>query len=283
MYAKLGPPSKVMKFVCYLVFAGAFFGFAHALYDFILKAYVYSASFRTSGPTAYLGIFGLMTVLAGPFALITFGLFGLRKVQLAIICGIVALLLMLAAQIGRVPCRGQDQIPQGQCDVSGMTIRDNYIDWGSRMSFKKDIGPFQIAGILVFLSGFGLLIRAFGNWKNAKNSIAWPTTQGIVTASKVNRYISKPYLWDWNIEYRYSVGSHQYRSSRAYFGSSPSITMARRVVATYPLQSQVTVYYHPVEQGESVLLPGVNKYSYISFIAAPLAWLFALACWSIPK
>jgi hypothetical protein len=135
---------------------------------------------------------------------------------------------------------------------------------------------FIIVACLLF--GLGMSIWAFVDWRHARRSLAWPTVQGEVLASSVTRY-SRRFRWDWQVAYRYRVGGRIYTGWRTYFGSMVPIAVARNIVGRFPAQSVVTVYYHPSRPANSVLLPGVNKYTRMMFLVGPACWALALAFW----
>jgi hypothetical protein len=135
----------------------------------------------------------------------------------------------------------------------------------------------QLISAACALFGIGMSIWACIDWQHARRSLAWPTVQGQIVKSSVTRYASRRWHWDWQVEYRYRVDGHDYTGWRTYFGSSVPIAVARNIVGKFPLHSTVTVHHHPREPAKSVLLPGVNKYTRLSFLVGPVTWAVALA------
>jgi hypothetical protein len=128
------------------------------------------------------------------------------------------------------------------------------------------------------LFGLGMAAWAFVDWRHARRSAAWPTVEGEIVKSAVTRY-SRRLRWDWHVEYRYRVDGCEHTGWRTYFGCMVPIGVARNIVQRFPVKSTVTVYYDPHRPGRSVLLPGVNRYTRLSFGVAPLCWAMALAFW----
>jgi hypothetical protein len=128
------------------------------------------------------------------------------------------------------------------------------------------------------LFGLGMAAWAVVDWRHARQSLAWPSVQGEIVKSSVTRYVRR-FRWDWRVEYRYRVDGREHTGWRTYFGSTVPIGVARNIVRRFPARSSVTVYYDPRRHGRSVLLPGVNKYTRLSFAIAPLCLAMALALW----
>jgi hypothetical protein len=142
-------------------------------------------------------------------------------------------------------------------------------------SYTALMTQFFIVASVLF--GLGMTAWAFVDWRHARGSLAWPSVQGEIVKSSVTRYTSRRFRWNWQVEYRYDVDGHAYTGWRTYFGSSVPIAIARNIVRKFPAQSTVTVYYHPSVHTKSVLIPGVNKYTRLSFLVGPISWAFALA------
>jgi hypothetical protein len=134
----------------------------------------------------------------------------------------------------------------------------------------------QLVSAACFLFGLGMSAWAFADWRHARASLAWPAVEGEVVKSSVTRY-TRRFRWDWRVEYRYRVDGQSYTGWRTYFGASVPIAVARNIVARFPAQSTVPVYHHPRQPGKSVLLPGVNNYTRLSFLIGPVCWAIALA------
>ncbi len=124
---------------------------------------------------------------------------------------------------------------------------------------------FLIAGIFLARHGSKVL-------DNAKQSIAWPTTQGVIVNSEVvrerNRNSSSSgssVTYTADVMFEFQLDGQTYSSNNVSFGqySSSSASDARKIVRAYPANSRVTVYYNPDNPDESVLEPGVSAGSYM--------------------
>lgn len=92
-------------------------------------------------------------------------------------------------------------------------------------------------------------------------SKGWPSTPGIVRSSGVStRYDEDGTMHKANIVYEYVAGGARQFGERRSFSDyrSSSGLLAHRIVARYPVGTQVRVYYHPRKPELSVLEPGIN-------------------------
>ena len=122
-----------------------------------------------------------------------------------------------------------------------------------------------------------------------KASRTWPATQGRVTATRITvvekdmtavdeqpgvRRVSTRYLPE--VTYEYTVGTTSYSNNRLTFGTKlMSQNDAAQVVAQYPVQRQVTVYYDAGQPQSSVLERG-DVYGCWPVVALLAGLLFAL-------
>lgn len=135
-------------------------------------------------------------------------------------------------------------------------------------SFRNDV----IVGLVFTAMGY-LVAFVIGKpiLDNAKESLDWPTTQGVVQEAKVERASGgrggirySPF-----IEYVYSVGKKQYTADKVYFGDeepSKDKEGVEEIVRRYPKGSRVTVSYNPDLPDEAVLEPGARWRSYFFFL-----------------
>ena len=113
------------------------------------------------------------------------------------------------------------------------------------------------------LGGLGvyLIVSSQRNRQKAQQSLNWPVVQGQVTGSNVrvdNRENDDTPRVDYipEVHYLYQVGGQTYQSSKITFGAQPdfpSRQKAEAVLARYPVNSGVSVYYNPTNPQESVL------------------------------
>lgn len=81
--------------------------------------------------------------------------------------------------------------------------------------------------------------------------------------------------------YDYSVHGQVYQGYRPFFCGGPSKRVARNIVAKYPEGSTVSIYYHPDKPGLSVLIPGVNRFTWLTLLAGPLLLVPAYIAWRL--
>lgn len=148
------------------------------------------------------------------------------------------------------------------------------------------------------ITAIGLAFLAIGlgalyGWRKMraarKASRAWPATQGRVTATRVNvvekdmtavderpgvRRVSTRYVPE--VTYEYAAGPTSYSNNRLTFGTKlMSQSEAAQVVAQYPVQREVTVYYDP-GQPQSSVLERRDVYGCWPVVALLAGLLFAL-------
>lgn len=114
--------------------------------------------------------------------------------------------------------------------------------------------------LIVSLLGIILIVMSVINRKRASASQSWMGAQGKVTESFVHESTStdsdghtstdyKP-----KVHYIYSVNGREYECNRINFGGgSTSRAKAQSVIAQYPIESSVIVYYDPQNPKQAVL------------------------------
>ena len=127
------------------------------------------------------------------------------------------------------------------------------------------IGPiFAVAGYFVaFHVGKPIL-------DNAKASVDWPTTPGVIERSEVvtSKNNDNQTMYEPEVAYSYSVDGKDYEGNTVGFGakfSSSSRGFADDVVGKYPKGKDVSVHFRPEQPGDSVLEPGVTWMSYVPY------------------
>jgi len=132
--------------------------------------------------------------------------------------------------------------------------------------FYKRIDITVIIFFAVFL--IGVVVSGYGcrDTRSAKESLYWPETPGVVTASFVHEYTeiddSEPAFTP-RIGYLYTVDGKTYSNDLISFKinsmrirSEKTKSWAETVISDYPVGSAVTVYYNPVNPQISVLQKG---------------------------
>jgi hypothetical protein len=120
--------------------------------------------------------------------------------------------------------------------------------------------PFVLVGAgLLFFGGRALL--------RARESVAWPTTEGTVRKSTVEYHSGDKGGGTYHAEvfYNYSVDGVAVSGNRVAYGDygSSDPSHAQGIVNRYPNGAKVTVYYMPGHPDESVLEPGLALQAWI--------------------
>lgn len=111
-------------------------------------------------------------------------------------------------------------------------------------------------------------------WKRGNASMYWPTTQGDIVQSVVQRDSEARFFPQ--VQYTYSVAGERFQSDTiTYRGHSLDLATAESYTARYPVGSRVTVYYDPDCPAISLLEPGVRRGAYVGG-AVVLFVLFAV-------
>jgi hypothetical protein len=115
-------------------------------------------------------------------------------------------------------------------------------------------------GALAFLGmGIAALILGAGQLKEARASKSWPSVQGIVVSSSVQRssdHDDRDY-YQASVVYEYAVGGVTYSCNRISYGTTRGRPEdAREEVKRYPKGKPVEVYYDPDDPDAAILEPG---------------------------
>lgn len=127
---------------------------------------------------------------------------------------------------------------------------------------KKPKGCFLI--IIIFFAFIVLigLIGAWNNYKNAKASESWSSTNGFIVSSRVKTDLGKSDddepRYTASIIYKYTIDGIEYTSERVAFSSHTFLQKGKadRLVFRYPKGKKVKVYYDPKRLQEAVLERG---------------------------
>lgn len=133
-------------------------------------------------------------------------------------------------------------------------------------SIYKRINITVIVFFVVFLLGVVVLGYGCRDTRSAKESLHWPETPGVITASFVHEYTeiddSEPAFTP-RIGYLYTVDGKTYSNDLISFEfksmrnrSEKTKLWAEAVISDYPIGSAVTVYYNPANPQISVLQKG---------------------------
>lgn len=130
---------------------------------------------------------------------------------------------------------------------------------------QRQAGP--VAGLIIgglMLVGGSFLTYRVGKpiRDRAAASTTWPTTDGRITGSKVERVKQggdRKATFTADITYEYTLDGRTFEGDRVWFGDDYSASDAsafRAAVGRYPVGKAVKVHYDPAEPAESVLEPG---------------------------
>ena len=120
-----------------------------------------------------------------------------------------------------------------------------------------------IVGTLLTASGFFMAYSVGKPLRDqAAASIAWPTADGRITGSQLERSKSRgETMYSADVAYEYSVDGRNFEGDRVWFGddfSSSNPTPWRKVVDRYAAGTDVKVFYAPADPVASVLEPGAT-------------------------
>lgn len=117
-------------------------------------------------------------------------------------------------------------------------------------------GIFFMAGLLAYQH----LTKPLA--EEAEASEEWPSVEGIVTHSELNksRDSDGKDMYSANIQYRYSVDGKEYTdgSIQTMDGSTSMKSSVKKTVKKYAVGTQVRVYYDPEFPNTAVLEPGTS-------------------------
>jgi hypothetical protein len=101
--------------------------------------------------------------------------------------------------------------------------------------------------------------------EEAEASKDWPTSEGIITSSELNKTRDRDGkdMYSANILYEYSVDGKEYSDGNigVMDGSTSMKSSVKNTVRKYAKGKKVTVYYDPEFPGTAVLEPGVGFWS----------------------
>lgn len=147
--------------------------------------------------------------------------------------------------------------------------------------FSKRIGDNTWAYVLIGI-GVACFYGGFVYTSNGKKSLKWPKVNGIIKVSEVKESrsgSSNGNSYEFAVEYDYVVEEKPYTNSLYSYKvtyNAANSRGARELVKKYPLDSLVDVYYDPKEPKRSVLLPGINGWSYLPYLAGIVFALFGI-------
>jgi hypothetical protein len=147
---------------------------------------------------------------------------------------------------------------------------------------------------LITLTGVGITLYGVRQIYGGYQSRSWPTVDGVVTASGVQRMFdpasaaSDDDTPDWThtarVEYRYTVGSGEFTASRVEMNDAGTSNASRAAALAkqYPAGAKVTVYYDPGDPSRAVLQPGIARNSVLLVVVGCMFALVPTVAFGIP-
>src|SRR5690349_15269896 len=122
------------------------------------------------------------------------------------------------------------------------------------MEILESIIPIGIIIFALFILNTVFLAIIYFTQRKVKAVSGWPDTSGTVVASQIEwRSDSEGSTQYPAVLYSYTVMGQSYSSTRIAPGVEMGGSGAGKVVARYPVNSQVTVYYNPQNPSDAVL------------------------------
>jgi len=123
---------------------------------------------------------------------------------------------------------------------------------------------------------------AYQQYREAKASVSWPSVQGVVNVSQVERQEpTRRVSYRAHVEYSYAVNDQQYTGRRLRLNDARSTqqSAAQAIVDRYRVGSPVTVFYDPTDPKSAALEVGVSARSYLYFAIALGLLVLAVVSW----
>ena len=141
---------------------------------------------------------------------------------------------------------------------------------------------FTILGLVLTYNSTILLYESMA-------SLSWPTTEGIITHSEIERHRSRGRkantYFEATVRYDYTVEGVKYTGDRyriGYGGTGRGQGWAREIVDAHPVGTVVKVYSSPRSPAESVLVSGAHWLVYFTLVVGIAMFLvcayFVFAC-----
>ena len=155
------------------------------------------------------------------------------------------------------------------------------------MSEDKDVAraSTKLKLFLLVISAVGLSITAGGGYfvYSAWQSRSWPTVEGQITDSKVERERSigdadEDAQYKAVVKYSFTLNGQEYTGERVAFGigTSNRSADARKIVNQYPSGQTVEIHYNPIDPSEAVLETDVGGFAIIALIVGAIIFLVGL-------
>lgn len=117
--------------------------------------------------------------------------------------------------------------------------------------------PYTIILGLFVLSGLGATLWGWKIIVQAKKSLHWPSTSGVVVTSRIDQQDDDLLPC---IEFRYHVNGKEHTGKIGFSRDiTPTQEFCNRYLARFPKDQSVTVFYDPEDAMNATLEPGLKK------------------------
>lgn len=129
----------------------------------------------------------------------------------------------------------------------------------------------RIFPLIFMAAGAVALLVGLRSYELARESLDWPTTEGVILSSEVKRQRSRNHegrssvTYKAEVRYAFETGGMRHEGRRVRYGeySSSDGNHARRTVERYPPGTAVEVRYDPENPLNAVLEPGPHSGSWL--------------------
>lgn len=131
---------------------------------------------------------------------------------------------------------------------------------------------FILAGLFMLALIVPFMFRAYQQYRYAQDTLAWPSTSGVITALDVDSFSARAAAkgkrrphWALDVKYTYPVGPDTLLGKKVWFYGN--VTQQR--LTAEDLQDQfapgaaVPVFYNPADPHDAVLVPGAGEHRFL--------------------
>ncbi len=136
--------------------------------------------------------------------------------------------------------------------------------------------------MIVVLLVFGLVLGGFGlyRYNTGRESASWPSVKGKITYAHARpKKVKTGHEYLPSVKYTYTVNGRSYTGTRITASDLYQKTLggAKDILRKYPVGGEVSIYYNPADQGNSLLEIGIVKNVYVLLGGALTCFLLAIA------
>ena len=127
---------------------------------------------------------------------------------------------------------------------------------------------------VMMIRGFILLVKT---WQTSRETSRWPAVEGRITIGELVRADGTKAA----LSYSFWVNGQEFQVERQLFRAYDSIRsgQARQILARYPVDALVQVYYDPQNPQNCTLEPGLQAAPFSSLVILPIALLMSTCLW----